>query len=227
MIGQPAPLEQAPDLRVSLSSDGDATFADEINERYHNIVRHGEAAFAEAIRIGELLVANKAAVRHGDWVKWIEKNIVFDIRTAQNYMRLFEQRDVLKNESVSYLTKAYALLAEKTGRQPAPANGEQQAAAPTDPKPKPAVAEPEQKHKSVEDEIPAGPEDSAEVRWRRGLLERAQSAEAYAAFGDWSQFKVDSELVNAATLAADAWKKLADYLRSRRLPLPPDEGLPF
>src|SRR5260370_37386497 len=145
MIGQRAAFEQAPDLRVSLSDGAGPTFADEINERYHNIVRHGEAAFAEAIRIGELLVANKAAVRHGDWVKWIEKNIVFDIRTAQNYMRLFEQRDVLKNESVSYLTKAYALLAEKTSPEAPPANVEKPTTAQSESKPAA-----KQKPKSVE-----------------------------------------------------------------------------
>jgi hypothetical protein len=56
-------------------------------------------------------------------------------------------------------------------------------------------------------------EDSDEVCWRRGLLYRAGSAAADAAFEDWSHFQVDLQLVNTAARAAQAWRKLADYLR--------------
>jgi Protein of unknown function (DUF3102) len=229
----------ASDLRVSVLSDGDATFAAEINARHRNLLACGKTALEEAIRIGELLVANKAAVRHGDWIRWIEKNLEFDRTAAFRYMRIFERRDELKCFSVQHLTDAYALLAKKIDHEPARAESEQPAAVATDSESKPdgAVQKPacerkidkrsKQKPKSADDQIPTKPENSAEVRWRRALLDRAQSAEAYAAFGDWSQFKVDSELVNAATLAADAWTKLADYLRSRRLTLSPDDEPPF
>jgi hypothetical protein len=55
--------------------------------------------------------------------------------------------------------------------------------------------------------------DSPEVIWRRGLLYRAEEAAGSALYEDWSQFRVDSELVAAAERAAEAWGKTAAYLR--------------
>lgn len=55
--------------------------------------------------------------------------------------------------------------------------------------------------------------DSEAVCWRRGLLYRAAEAAAGAEFEDWSNFKVDSQLVAAAARAAQAWEKLSGYLR--------------
>jgi hypothetical protein len=227
----------AQQAQVSLS-DGDATSADEINSLHKDLLDLGNTALEKAIRIGELLVANKAAVRHGDWLDWIEKNLDFDCRQVQNYMSIYERRDELSNtQRIAHLgINGWLRWLRDVDR----AKGEQPATVSTDSESKPdgAVQKPasdwkidkrsKQKPKSADDQIPTSLENTAEARWRRGLLERAQSAEAYAAFGDWSQFTVDSELVNAATLAANAWKKLADYLRSRRsLTLPPDDEPPF
>lgn len=54
--------------------------------------------------------------------------------------------------------------------------------------------------------------DSDEVCWRRGLLYRANESTGNAAFEDWSHFKVDLQLIRAATRAAEVWKALAVYL---------------
>lgn len=54
--------------------------------------------------------------------------------------------------------------------------------------------------------------DSDEVCWRRGLLYRANESAGNAAFEDWSHFKVDLQLIRAASRAAEVWKALADYL---------------
>jgi hypothetical protein len=212
---------------------GDANFADEINSRHNKIVAHGEAAVAEAIRIGELLVANKKAVRHGAWLKWLEKNIVFSDQTARNYIWIYENRDDPKFKSVLNLADAYALLADKrTARKAARSNGEQQAAVATDSESKPDGEKPEQKPKSADvDQIPTEPEETEEARWRRLLLERAQKAIRLARFFAEApscepyqdavvaeaKFTFDQELIDAAAFAAARWQKLADYLRSRRL----------
>jgi hypothetical protein len=58
------------------------------------------------------------------------------------------------------------------------------------------------------------PGDDDETCWRRGLIHRAAESAGHAAYEDWSQFKVDSELVAAATRAAEAWNQMAAYLRS-------------
>lgn len=64
-----------------------------------------------AIRIGELLTAQKCAVGHGGWQRWISENLPFSERTARNYMRLYEQRDRVKTANVADLSVAYNLLA--------------------------------------------------------------------------------------------------------------------
>jgi hypothetical protein len=58
------------------------------------------------------------------------------------------------------------------------------------------------------------PGDDDETCWRRGLIHRAAESAGHAAYEDWSKFKVDSELVAAATRAAEAWNQTAAYLRS-------------
>jgi hypothetical protein len=75
-----------------------------------------------AVRIGDLLTANKAAVDYGDWLNWLKKNIVFSDQTARNYMRIYENRDDPRFKTVLNLADAYKLLANKTVRQAARAN---------------------------------------------------------------------------------------------------------
>lgn len=64
----------------------------------------------KAIRIGELLTEQKASLKHGEYMPWVKANLPFTERTAQNYMRLYNQREQLKNENVSHLNEGYRLL---------------------------------------------------------------------------------------------------------------------
>lgn len=48
-------------------------------------------------------------------MKWVGDNLPFTDRTARNYIRLFENRDKLKTETVSTLTSAYKMLNESRG----------------------------------------------------------------------------------------------------------------
>ncbi|MEX0784678.1 MAG: DUF3102 domain-containing protein [Dehalococcoidia bacterium] len=84
------------------------------------IVRlHGEVvdslrlSLDKAIRIGELLAAQKKELKHGEFGPWIADNLPFTNRTAQNYIRLFRYRDKLKSENVSSLARAYRLIGRK------------------------------------------------------------------------------------------------------------------
>jgi hypothetical protein len=58
----------------------------------------------KAVQAGEILVAVKARLKHGEWIPWIEANLNFDTQTAQQYMRCFRNRDRLNDCSSSYLT---------------------------------------------------------------------------------------------------------------------------
>jgi Protein of unknown function (DUF3102) len=216
----------APDAVKELGSDyplidlkhGDATLADEINGLHNQLFAIRKTVLEKAIRIGDLLSVNKKAVPHGAWLRWTREKLVFGDRQAQKYISIYEGRDELRAlanaNSNSYLSvDGYYLLLKKTEHQAA---REQPGAAPTDSKP--SVVGPKQKPKSVEDEIPAGPEDDEKTIWRKGLLERAQKAIRLAAYDDWSSNTFDQEVIDATAQAAAAWQKLAAYLRERSLP---------
>ncbi len=69
-----------------------------------------------AIRIGELLTAQKTELKHGEWLPWIENNLPFSKQTANRYMTAWDRRGELKLLTVSNLTEAYKLLeAPKAG----------------------------------------------------------------------------------------------------------------
>ena len=71
----------------------------------------------KAIRIGELLSAQKEELGHGAFIPWVEASLPFDLRSAQRYMKVFRNRLELKSDSVSYLTEAYARLNSKQERE--------------------------------------------------------------------------------------------------------------
>lgn len=75
---------------------------------------------AQAIEAGGILVEIKEELPHGSFIPWIKENTGIDIRTAQNYMRAFKNRDRLqgKYETVSHLGEAYALLTEHKVKEP-------------------------------------------------------------------------------------------------------------
>jgi hypothetical protein len=62
------------------------------------------------MRVGELLVQQKQKLPHGEFTKWVEENLPFCVRTAQNYMKVFRNNKQLKNENVSLLSNAYDIL---------------------------------------------------------------------------------------------------------------------
>lgn len=62
------------------------------------------------MKIGELLTKQKSDLKHGQFGIWIDENLPFSRRTAQNYMKVYRERDRLKNATVSHLTDAYRVL---------------------------------------------------------------------------------------------------------------------
>ena len=83
---------------------------DRIATLHAEVVSAVRSSLEKAIEIGELLEAEKANVAHGEWSKWIEENVPFDIRTAQRYMKANANRDRIKYDSVSLLTEAYRAI---------------------------------------------------------------------------------------------------------------------
>jgi hypothetical protein len=87
-----------------------ATQAERLKQLHVEIMGAARMVFDKAIEAGGILHEVKAALPHGDFTAWIETNTGFNIRTAQRYMKIHENRDQLKTDNVSLLTDAHKLL---------------------------------------------------------------------------------------------------------------------
>lgn len=68
---------------------------DEMNQLHRQMMGDGRTTLMTGMTLGELLTKKKASLKRGDWGKWVEANLVFDIRMAQNYMNLHKNRATL------------------------------------------------------------------------------------------------------------------------------------
>jgi hypothetical protein len=73
------------------------------------------SSLEKAIRIGELLTEQKARLKHGEWLPWIERNLEFDQKTAWRYTHLFTNRGKLGTMPNLGITEAYRLLSQPAG----------------------------------------------------------------------------------------------------------------
>jgi hypothetical protein len=91
----------------------DTTRIDRLRELHGLIMGSAVKTIRAAIEAGGILVEVKGGLPHGEFTSWCEKNLPFDVRTAQRYMRCYMLRGrLLKNDSMSHLTGAYRLLEE-------------------------------------------------------------------------------------------------------------------
>jgi len=93
-----------------LNSTNETDCVDEISRLHNEIFQQAETMLQNIMRIGELLVQQKQKLPHGQFTKWVEENLPFTNRTAQNYMKVFRNKEQLKNENVSVLSDAYNIL---------------------------------------------------------------------------------------------------------------------
>jgi len=66
----------------------------------------------KAIWIGEMLVKQKKELAHGDFVNFVKRNFSFSERTSRNYMRLYKNKDKIKQSKIKTLRQAYELVLE-------------------------------------------------------------------------------------------------------------------
>jgi hypothetical protein len=88
----------------------------EINRLHSENCADAENTLKRALRSGELLAAQKASLKHGQWLPWLEANTKINERTAQNYLRVYKNREKLKSESLADLAEAYQFLADASDR---------------------------------------------------------------------------------------------------------------
>jgi hypothetical protein len=84
--------------------------ATEANTLHTLIAGYARKSVEYAIRLGGILIRAKASVAHGEWMPWAADNLQFDLRTAERYVAVYENREQIKIESVSNLTEAYRAI---------------------------------------------------------------------------------------------------------------------
>lgn len=87
--------------------------AEEIIKMHLECMLSVKSSLSLAIDIGERLAEQKEAMDHGEFTPWIEANLPFTVRTAQNYLKLFIKKDVLLSANLDSIAEAYLLLAPK------------------------------------------------------------------------------------------------------------------
>ncbi len=87
-----------------------------INAEHRQAEAHAVSAVEHAAEAGRLLVAAKAGCAHGTWLPWLEANVAFSVRRAQEYMKVARHWDelVAKNAGSAHLSidGALRMLAE-------------------------------------------------------------------------------------------------------------------
>ncbi len=67
----------------------------EIQSEHFLVETHTRMALSHAQRAGALLIKVKEALAHGSFIYWIESNCSFSLRTAQLYMNLYNNRELI------------------------------------------------------------------------------------------------------------------------------------
>lgn len=100
----------------------------EIKSLHEDLCFAAQISLEKAMRIGQVLSAQKEKLPHGKWEDFVLAELPFTVRTASNYMRVARH---LKSETISDLplTAAYRLLTEpkhKPQTKPAQRESEQE-----------------------------------------------------------------------------------------------------
>jgi hypothetical protein len=170
--------------------------------------------FIEAGR--ELTKAKKDLDAHGEWMPLVEVDLGMSISMADRLMKIGSHPILSKSAHGPNLPPAWRTIYELTKVPPHRLEA----------KLKDGTINPQMGRKDVAELLPARrnkkkpepepqfdeSEDDEQTIWRRGLVHRTLDAIAGAEFEDWSQFKIDRELVRTVKQAADAWGKLAVYI---------------
>ncbi len=84
--------------------------AEKINTLHAEIMQSAKNMLQKIIEAGEMLTFVKQNLKHGTFNKWIEENLDVSTRTAQRYMKIYENRDRIKGIQIDKLSDAYKLL---------------------------------------------------------------------------------------------------------------------
>lgn len=98
-------------MKRELVRTADTSRVKEILRLHAEIEAEVRTTLPKAIRLGQLLVEQKAELGHGEWLPWVKANCPFSDRSAQDYMKYYRRRRELKTATVADLPGARKLLA--------------------------------------------------------------------------------------------------------------------
>lgn len=87
--------------------------ASNIIEAHNEFMESMEGAMKKAIRAGEYLLDAKEQIPYGQFQGWIEQNLPFSLRTAQNYMKIAKKQDVIEQKGAKMLSTAYDAVKDR------------------------------------------------------------------------------------------------------------------
>ncbi|MBW8015101.1 MAG: DUF3102 domain-containing protein, partial [Planctomycetes bacterium] len=67
--------------------------AKKVNDIHSEVLNDLKGIFIKAIEIGEILLNQKDALKHGQWHDWIDNQLDIGPRQAQNYIRIYICRE--------------------------------------------------------------------------------------------------------------------------------------
>jgi len=90
----------------------DDPIAIKANIAHSFITQRGFEMIKAMITCGEILCTKKYRLGHGRWLPWVKLNLDFHFKTANNYMRLYENRDEILLAEPGSLREALSIIAD-------------------------------------------------------------------------------------------------------------------
>ena len=87
------------DLPAQAGSNSLPDLAARIRAEHEATISHLRQGAQHAMAAGDLLREAKALVKHGQWLPWLKENCAIAERTAQQYMRLANNRDLIERRN--------------------------------------------------------------------------------------------------------------------------------
>lgn len=108
-----------------LRTSSEALYIAQLTKLHREVIGQTRKTLKQVIRMGGILRRWKDQCAHGNWQKLIKDKLPFDCRTATNYMRCYDDREVLtKSENVSDfgISEAYRMLPVLSKKTESPGN---------------------------------------------------------------------------------------------------------
>ena len=79
-------------MHTAVLIPGDNLTAQRMNKLHREITTAQISAKEKAAILGDMLIAQKGKLKHGEYLPWIEENCEFAVYTAQEYMRVAKSK---------------------------------------------------------------------------------------------------------------------------------------